>query len=364
MDGPPLNRRIARFLQGIFGRGEAKVQPRRRGSTTHVIIIDGTMSSLREGCETNAGLTYKLLSEVSSDVSVYYEAGIQWSHWRRAGDVIMGRGINRQIRRAYGYLASRYRPGDRVFLMGYSRGAYAVRSLAGVIDRLGLLRAENATQRNVRDVYRHYQNNPDGDAARAFARSYCHAHVEIEMIGVWDTVKSLGLNLPFLWRFSAPKHDFHNHALGHTVKRGYHALARHERRVAYAPVMWESRPDWDGELQQMWFRGTHGDVGGMLGGFEAARPLSNIALVWMLEKAENAGLSLPDNWAERFPQDPSAPSIGVFRGIGRLLVTRRARTIGMDPSERVHPSVAQAPVPARWRWAIPGLRMSAGRSGS
>lgn len=353
-----LNRRFARLLQGMFGRGEAKTQPRARGATTHVIIIDGTMSSLREGCETNAGLTYKLLRQSGSGVSVYYEPGIQWSHWRRAGDVIAGRGINRQIRRAYGYLASRYRPGDRIFLMGYSRGAYAVRSLAGVIDRVGLLRADHAIQRNVRQVYRHYQDDPDSRVAKVFARRYCEKDVQIEMIGVWDTVKSLGLNLPGLWRLSAPHHAFHDHTLGPSVKRGYHALARNERRVAYAPVMWESRPDWQGDLQQMWFRGTHGDVGGMLGGFDAARPLSNIPLVWMLEKAQSAGLELLPGWADRYPQDATVPSAGSFRGIGRWLITRRARRVGMDASERVHPSVAVAQTPTPWRVPFSGVRSS------
>ncbi|MEP4198868.1 MAG: DUF2235 domain-containing protein [Aliishimia sp.] len=348
MDGSQLNRRIARWLQRAFGRGQAQTAPLVRGSTIHVIIIDGTMSSLAPGCESNAGLAYKLLKQAGSGISVYYEPGIQWSHWRRAGDVIAGRGINRQIRRAYGYLASRYRPGDQIFLMGYSRGAYAVRSLAGVIDRVGLLRADAATQRNVRDIYRHYENAPDSNASRAFARVNCHESVEIEMIGVWDTVKSLGLNMPLLWRLSVPHHAFHNHNLGPSVKRGYHALARNETRVAYSPVLWDSRSAWDGDLQQMWFRGTHGDVGGMLGGFEVARPLSNIPLVWMLEKAEAAGLKLPDGWKEQFPQDPGAPTSGSFRGIGRFLITRRARQVGHDPSERVHPSVAKAPSSEGW----------------
>ncbi len=356
MDGSLLNRRFSRFLRGIFGRGEAQTQPRVRGNTIHVIIIDGTMSSLREGYENNAGLTYKLLREMGAQVSVYYEAGIQWSHWRRAGDVIAGRGINRQIRQAYGYLASRYRPGDKIFLMGYSRGAYAVRSLAGVIDKMGLLTSVHATQRNVRDVYRHYQNSQDSEAARAFTRAYCHEHVEIEMIGVWDTVKSLGLKLPLLWRLSVPQHAFHNHALGKSVKRGYHALARHETRLAYEPIMWETDPDWHGDLEQMWFRGSHGDVGGMLGGFDEARPLSNMPLVWMLEKAEAAGLPLPEGWRRRYPQDASAPSTGTFRGVGRLLVARRARRVGLDPSERIHPNVAVTRGQEGWRLPFFGMR--------
>ena len=347
-----LNKTIAGWLKSRFGRGAAQVAPPTRGRTTHVIIVDGTMSSFDPGNETNAGLLAKLMGDVGGAVSLYYEPGLQWSEWHRAGDVVFGRGINRQIRRAYGYLASRYRPGDRIFLFGYSRGAYAVRSLAGIIDRVGLLRAEAATERNIRDAYRHYECAPDSDAARVFVRNTCHAAIEIEMIGVWDTVKSLGLNMPYLWRLSAPRHAFHNHALGQSVKRGFHALARNETRVAYAPVMWESRDDWEGHLVQMWFRGTHGDVGGHLTGFEPARPLSNIPLVWMLEQAEACDLPLPDGWAGRFVQDARAPSVGTFRGMGRWFITRRARKVGLDPSERVHPSLAQAPAPRTWgqRW--------------
>ena len=103
-----LNKRIAGWLQRRFGRDAPAVAPVSRGQTIHVIILDGTMSQLSQGCETNAGLTFKLLSEMGGEVSVYYEAGLQWSHWRKAGDVLFGRGINRQIRRDYGYLASRY----------------------------------------------------------------------------------------------------------------------------------------------------------------------------------------------------------------------------------------------------------------
>ncbi|MEL6620331.1 MAG: DUF2235 domain-containing protein [Pseudomonadota bacterium] len=353
-----LNRRIAHWLQSRFGKGLPEHDPPARGQTIHVIIIDGTMSTMEEGCETNAGLTAKLLQEMGSKVSLYYEPGLQWSQWRRAGDVVFGRGINRQIRRAYGYLASRYRPGDRIFLMGYSRGAYAVRSLAGIMDRVGLLTAEHATARNVRDIYRHYQGNPDSDAAHAFAAMHCHEKIEIEMIGVWDTVKSLGLNMPFLWRLSAPRHDFHNHQLGQSVKHGYHALARNETRVAYGPVMWDTTADWEGHLVQMWFRGTHGDIGGQLAGRHASRPLSNIPLAWMLEQAQRCGLPLPDGWIDRFPQDPTAPSIGTFSGYGRWFITRRPRLVGMDPSERVHPSVAQAPPPQSWSDRLAGWRKS------
>ncbi|MEM1076638.1 MAG: DUF2235 domain-containing protein [Pseudomonadota bacterium] len=326
----------------------------RRGPVTHVVILDGTMSSMEPGCETNAGRAYQLCREMGSDLSIYYEPGVQWTDWRSARDVMMGRGINRQIRRAYGYLASRYRPGDRIFLFGYSRGAYAVRSLAGVIDRMGLLRAQVATERNIRDVYRHYEAAQESAAARAFSRAKCLQDVEIEMIGVWDTVKSLGLNMPVFWRLSRKTYAFHNHELSHNVKAGYHALALDETRVAYAPVLWTSPDGYQGRVEQVWFSGTHGDVGGQLGGFEDARPLSNIPLVWMLERAQAAGLPLPAGWSKRYPRDATAPMVGTFRGRGRFFMTRKARVTLQDPSERLHDSVeVRAAAFPQTSWRMP-----------
>ncbi|KIN60331.1 DUF2235 domain containing protein [Sulfitobacter noctilucae] len=324
---------------------EVKGRPR----AVHVIILDGTLSSLEPLHQTNAGRSYTLLREMGSAVSLYYEPGLQWRNWRSIRDVAMGKGINRQIRRAYGWLASRYRIGDQIFLFGYSRGAYAVRSLAGVIDRIGLLRSEAATVRNIRAAYRHYEADPEAPAARAFATAHCHSQVEIEMIGVWDTVKSLGLNAPVLWRLSAHLHAFHNHDLSPVVKSGFHALAHDETRMAFAPVLWTSEDGYEGRLEQVWFPGAHGDVGGQLGGFEAARPLANIPLVWMLERAAEHGLALPEGWADRMPQDPLAPARGTLRGHGKVLMTRRRRNIGADPSERLHESIAL-------RQGIEGLR--------
>ena len=322
-------------------RGGKPALARSRGPIFHVIILDGTMSSLMPGSESNAGLTYRLLARVGAPVSVYYEAGVQWEDWRATRDVMLGRGINRQIRRAYGYLASRYRPGDRIFLMGYSRGAFAVRSLAGVIDRVGLLRADCATERNVKTAYRHYQDAFGSLAGAAFRRAHCHEAVEIEMVGVWDTVKALGLGLPILWRWSAPAHEFHDQALGPSTRHGFHALALNETREAFAPELWQSPEDGPTRIEQVWFAGAHGDVGGQLGGFDAARPLANIPLVWMLEKAESCGLPLPMGWRLDFPTDPTAPSVGTWMGWGKLFWNRKRRVVGRDRSERLHDSVGQ-----------------------
>lgn len=309
-----------------------------REPMTHVVILDGTMSSVARGYETNAGLLWKLLAgSPATNVRIFYEPGIQWRGVRNALEVMAGIGINRQIRRVYRWLALGWRPGDRVYLFGYSRGAYGVRSLAGVIDQHGLLRPEQASMRNTEFIYSYYRERRASPFAPRFSQKYCweKGACQIEMIGVWDTVKALGFRWPLIWHLAPNATEFHNDQLSSIVKRGYHALARDERRAAFSPVLWRSKPGWKGQIEQVWFRGTHGDVGGQLSGFMAARPLANGPLVWILGKAQNAGLKMPEGWADAFPIDEDAPSVGMNNGFGRLFVTRRARVIGADPSERM-----------------------------
>ena len=343
-----LNRKLLGWLGRPLEAAHSPAQPH-RGPQAHVIILDGTMSSLEPGYETHAGLLYKMLSSSPSNVTVYYESGVQWPNWKSTLNVMMGRGINRQIRRAYGYLASRYRPGDRIYLFGYSRGAYAVRSLAGVIDRVGLLQSVHATERNITTAYRHYECTPDSTFARAFHNAYCHTNTPIEMVGAWDTVKALGLRLPFLWRFSEARHSFHNHELGASIRNGFHALALDETREVYEPVLWNCPDGFLGRVEQVWFRGTHGDIGGQLNGFDAARPLANLSLVWMLDKARLCGLPLPEDAEAQFTSDAAAPSVGTWRGWGKIFLLRKRRRALRSPSERLHSSVpvAQAPPPRR-----------------
>ena len=344
---------------GLFGR-RARTEEggsRKRGPATHVVILDGTMSSLAPGRETNAGLTFKLLREVGGtrNLTVYYEAGIQWRDWAGTWGVITGKGINRQIERAYGVLASRYRQGDRIVLIGYSRGAYAVRSLAGVIDMVGLVRTDEATVRAIRQAYRHYRLGAKSEAAARFRELYCIPNVEIEAVAVWDTVKALGLRLPIVWRWVQSRHDFHNHTLGNHVRHGFHALAMDERREAYSPVMWHSPPGWRGHMEQVWFRGNHGDVGGQVWEYPHARPLANIPLVWILSKLVECDVPLPDGWRDRFVQDVTARSMGNWRGWSKIFLSRRTRIIGRDISERIHESVPREEPTGERRPARPRL---------
>ncbi|PWK60891.1 DUF2235 domain-containing protein [Roseicyclus mahoneyensis] len=342
----PPNSRLRTRLAGY--RSAPPRLPDIRQPVTHVVLLDGTMSSLRRGEETNIGLTYRLLQDLpgNAPVTLYYEPGIQWRGWKRSVEVMAGIGINRQIKRAYLFLARNYRPGDTIMLMGYSRGAYALRSLAGLIDRLGLLRAAQIAPETLDRVYDLYREAPDSPEARAIKTALCHPGVPIRFLGVYDTVRALGLRWPGLWRIVPMPHAFHSHALGPATEIARHALALSERRDAYAPVMWQTTAEQakSGRVQQVWFRGSHGDVGGQLAGIAAARPLSNIALVWMLAEAEAAGLPLPVHWRQRFVTNAAAPAIGMNRGFGKLFFLRHARPVGLDPSERLHPSARAAAV--------------------
>jgi len=347
-----LRRWIRRLYERLLPGGQAHLRAGRegahvrRGAIAHVVILDGTMSSLVPGCESNAGRIYRILThQRGAHLNLYYEAGLQWQDWRSTLGVMMGHGLDRQIRRAYGHLASRYRPGDRIYLIGFSRGAYAVRSLAGAIDKVGLLRADAAVERNVRLAWRYYRMPPSEGVLRAHRRVHCHDSVPIEMVGVFDTVKALGLRLPLLWGWSAQSYEFHSHALGPDVRHGYHALALDETRTAYRPVLWTSVPGTGADVQQMWFRGAHGDIGGHLSGYEAARPLANIPLVWMLECGVAAGLPLPQGWRDGLSLDADAPSVGTWRGWGWLFWLRAPRRVGADPSEAVHETAVRRKTP-------------------
>ena len=319
-----------------------------RPQRKHIVVIDGTQAVLDDGAETNAGLLYKLLQEAchQETTTIWYHPGIQGHGFWNWATIASGWGINEMIIATYRQLCRNYRPGDKIYMFGYSRGAYAVRSVAGLINHLGLVRQSYVSPRTIRSAFQFYEFNETGPAVRVFRDIHCHGGVEIEMIGVWDTVKALGLPYPLLTYLAPMATEYHNERICAPVKAGFHALAMDENRQAFRPVMWETDAKWLGRLEQAWFRGSHSDIGGHVWKNPESRPLSNIPLVWMLERAALCGLALPDGWRARFPCDPSAPAVGNTRGIARFFLLRNARVIGDQPGEYIHASVAQAGDPA------------------
>lgn len=307
----------------------------------HVIVADGTLARLDDGQETNAGLLFKLLRRMtpSLEMTLHYQRGIRGTGLKKWVDVAAGIGINKAICNSYATLARRYRPGDRIMLFGFSRGAYTVRSMAGMIERIGLLHHDHVTHERVLRAFYHYETHTLSKAAQAFRRSYCHTDIEIEVIGVWDTVKALGIPFPLLSRLAPMATEFHNHQLADKIHNAFQALALDENRTAYRPIFWTQPVGWNGRCEQVWFPGAHGDVGGQVGAAQYARPLSNIPLIWMLERAESCGLPLPADWREGLVTDAGARMMGSRKGIAKYFVYREPRRI--PPDTQMHSSVAE-----------------------
>lgn len=343
-------------------------QPRR--SIPHVILMDGTLATTSGPRATHIG-TIRRLVRRAGPVRIHYARGLSWDDWRGISAVATGRGVEDRIEAAYGWLASSWRPGDPIFIFGYSRGAFAARSLAGMIGRVGLLTPQAATERNIRLAWRFYHRGGSAAAMAAFRRR-CNPDVTIDMVGVFDTVMALGVRLPLLWMLTEARHRFHDQRLGSHIRFGAQALALDETRAAFQPILWEA--DAAQRIEQVWFRGSHADIGGQLDGFEAARPLANIPLVWMLGRAAAQGLPLPAGWRAGLPCDPDAPSVGSWRGWGRAFLLRAPRTVGTTGADVPDASALPYDGPAligaarrpRWRTLrkpLGKLRPVAGRLG-
>ncbi|MDN5568231.1 MAG: DUF2235 domain-containing protein, partial [Paracoccus sp. (in: a-proteobacteria)] len=160
-----------------------------RPATTHVVLMDGTFASLQEGRRSSIGRIHRLLTGQlglppnGGRLRIHYAMGQQWNHWRTLHELAMGVTLESRINQAYGWLASGYHPGDRIVMIGYSRGGFAVRSLAGMIDRIGLLTPQHATERNIRLAWRYYQRGGSETAIAAFHRRRCQPDANILMVG-------------------------------------------------------------------------------------------------------------------------------------------------------------------------------------
>lgn len=200
-----------------------------------------------------------------------------------------GAGITETISLAYTEIVRQYRPGDRICIIGFSRGAYAARCVAGVIRRCGLLKSGNILYAS--DVVQLYVTRRDPDSGVPLDPALLWPDVDVEFLGVFDTVAALGAPL-WGWWFNI-RAVFSNRAYTTDpapICRGvYHAMAMDERRAQFFPTPFAA-PDptssWTDSFEQVWFRGAHGDVGG---GYADAS-LSDIALGWMMDRAVRHGL--------------------------------------------------------------------------
>jgi uncharacterized protein (DUF2235 family) len=211
-----------------------------------------------------------------------------FSRLHRINEAATGAGITENIAQAYAEIVRQYRPGDQVYLIGFSRGAYTARCVAGVIERCGLLRQEYL--RYAADVVYLYRTRPSPDHNVPVPATMVHGAPPIEFLGLFDTVGSLGVPLWGWWFQALPLPEWKNRALStnpmNICRHVFHAMAMDERRSQFFPTPFAQPKSGHTHLEQVWFRGAHADIGG---GY-AETGLSDITLRWMADRAEQHGL--------------------------------------------------------------------------
>jgi uncharacterized protein (DUF2235 family) len=232
---------------------------------------------------------------------VYYDEGVG-TEWGLLGPIIggaFGFGLDKNIMECYRFIALNYDEGDELYLFGFSRGAFTVRSLAGFINRVGLLsKNEIYILDGAFDLYRKYTNG-DNDETREFRKNHRTTTIKIKLVGVWDTVGALGIPVGLFRNFNRKKYKFHDAELGANVENGYHALAIDERRKPFAATLWENHAPGT-HVEQVWFAGVHTNIGG---GFDPDG-LANCPFQWMAEKAASHGLELNPDFMKFYKAHP------------------------------------------------------------
>ena len=291
-----------------------------------VLLSDGTGNSAAKPFKTNVWRLYQALDlgppRVPGQVQqiVFYDEGVGTENFKplRLLGLAFGIGLARNVKDLYTFLCRNYNPGDGIFLFGFSRGAFTVRVLAGLVLRCGLVTASNEAdlEERVELAYSEYKRDvarratatrPRLIAGRILGgprRGYNTNHItlgvpqlfpRISFIGVWDTVDAYGMPIDelklaidrYLWPMTVADRN-----LSPYIDRACQALSLDDERPTFRPVLWDERIPPHARLTQVWFSGVHANVGG---GYPDDG-LAYVAMQWMLDEAGASGLRF-------YPQD-------------------------------------------------------------
>ena len=205
-----------------------------------------------------------------------------------------GYGLSEDICSLYAMLVRSYEDSDNIFLFGFSRGAFTVRSLAGMIHHIGILKNMFMTDDELTDAvmqaYIAYRKNID----YACPSEKIHSSRKIKFIGVWDTVDAIGVPFDALREFvylaATTRFTRHKDELNASIENAYHAISIDDERHTFHPRIWKEE-GFTGKVEQVWFTGVHSNVGG---GYPKDS-LSYISLDWMMKKANECGLKFLDS---------------------------------------------------------------------
>lgn len=313
--------------------------------TNIVVCADGTWNRPEEDLEkdhaTNVLKIARAIKPTAQNIKqhVFYDWGLG-SYHSTASAGITGSGIHKNIVDGYRYIVQNYGKNDKIYLFGFSRGAYTVRALCGLINNCGIIKRADA--KLIEQAWKIYKsksgkNHPDGANAVQFRKDHCHASRTVHFVGVWDTVGALGIPFSLMGLLDG-QDEFYDTKMGSNVETARHALAIDEQRQDFEPTVWTPRADVD--LKQVWFSGVHSDVGGSYGpDKDTGTCVSDLALAWMLRESGKTGLGIEPHVKARLTDGTTAPlhksRKHVFRFKKKL---NRDLVVDKIPT-RIHPSV-------------------------
>lgn len=313
-----------------------------------VIFCDGTGNELKARANTNV-VRLNAMTRNDDGQLTFYIPGVGT---RGASQALtpVGRAVTKTLGLAFGYgvkqnvvdgyvfLMRNWRPGDRIFLLGFSRGAYTVRALAGMLRVVGLLRPEqeNLVPYAMKLFWKPHGKDIDWDHVKLLTAQFSRPEFPkwawpVAFVGVWDTVKAIGwfrrrLRLPYTRLLKSA-----------AVVR--HACSLDEWRAqykAYTVSEDEMRKE-SRDIEEVWFPGVHSDIGG---GYETSPELGQIAFQWIVEEAVAQGLGIDEEAFRPYeslpPSHAEAPANTLSRWWVLLGVSPRRL---MPPGATVHRSV-------------------------
>ena len=311
-----------------------------------VLFSDGTGNSSAKAQKTNVWRLFQALDQRGDAVLAKYDDGVGTSSnkYLAALGGAFGFGLKRNVIDLYKFVCRNYRKDDEIYGFGFSRGAFTIRVLVGLIAREGLVpfRSEEELDRNARATYRGYRSKafPSWspiviglrwlrDAilrakdwirdestyaeVKAETKKLGRGEIRIRFLGLWDTVEAYGIPIAELKRgidWVLWPMLFGDFTLSPKVDRACHALSLDDERTTFHPLLWDEAAEADmlkrgevqpGRITQVWFAGVHSNVGG---GYPEDR-LSLVPLEWIMSEAKANGVPLDDAHIEGFAVEGS-----------------------------------------------------------
>lgn len=288
-----------------------------------ILLSDGTGNSAARVWKSNVWRVFESLDLRGNDQVAFYDDGVGTSSFKPLAILggVFGWGLKRNVLDIYKFLCANYQPGDQIFGFGFSRGAFTMRVVIGLVLHQGLV--TGATKAELYEkaamAYRAYRAERFHTflrlewpfrklrdavlylAGKRYDKAQNRPVERIDFVGVWDTVAAYGLPIDemargvsqYIWPLELPDRSFDPR-----IQRACHALSLDDERTTFHPVLWNEQGVPRERLSQVWFAGVHSNVGG---GYPDDS-LAYIPLYWMMREAQSLGLQF-----KTIPSQPTNP---------------------------------------------------------